>query len=97
MKIGDVVTLNTEMLNCKPGTRGVVFNIYQDFDDPSKEGVQIIFENGNYDGFSVVDQELFLDEEDVRYIPFYIRDYKFTNVMKVSRDFEKGFWDEIFR
>jgi len=97
MKIGDVVTLNTEMLDCKPGTRGVVFNIYKDFDDTSKQGVQIIFENGNYDGFSAADQELFLEEQDIRYIPFYVRDYKFTNVIKLSKDFEKGYWDELFR
>jgi len=97
MKVGDVVTLNTEMLGCRPGTRGVVFNTYQDFDDSSKEGVQVIFENGNYDGFSVTDQKLFLQDEYVTYIPFFVREYKFENVMKVSQDFENGFWDEIFR
>jgi len=97
MKVGDVVTLNTEMLGCRPGTRGVVFNTYQDFDNSSKEGVQVIFENGNYDGFSVTDQKLFLQDEYVTYIPFFVREYKFENVMKVSQDFENGFWDEIFR
>ena len=94
--IGDVVTLNTEMLGCKPGTRGVVFNSYTDFDDPTKNGVQIIFENGQYDGFSASDQHVFLESEHVDYIPFYIRGYKFENVLKVSRDFVNGFWDEIF-
>ena len=83
MKVGDVVTLNTEMLECRPGTRGVVFNTYQDFDNSSKLGCQIIFENGNYDGFSVADQELFLEEEYVKYTPFYIIDYKFTNVINL--------------
>jgi hypothetical protein len=97
MNVGNVVTLKQEMLGCKPGTRGVVFNTYQDFDDPNKLGCQIIFENGNYDGFSVTEQKLFLDEEYVKYIPFYIREYKFENVIKVSKDFESGLWDDIFR
>ena len=94
--IGDVVTLNTAMLGCNPGTRGVVFNSYTDFDNPAETGVQIIFENGEYDGFSASDQNTFLEPENVEYIPFYIRDYKFENVMKVTRDFVNGFWDEIF-
>ena len=96
MEIGDVVTLRTEMLGCKPGTRGVVFNTYQDFDEPSKLGCQIIFENGNYDGFSVIDQNSYLDKVDVKYIPFYIREYKFESVMKVWKDYETGFWDILF-
>jgi len=97
LNVGSVVTLAMPMLGCKPGTRGVVFNLYPDFDDPKKKGAQIIFENGNYDGFSAEDQDTFLNEENVRYIPFYIREYKFENVLKVSKDFREGLWDEIFR
>lgn len=96
-RIGDVVTLNTAMLGCRPGTRGVVFNRYPDFDDMNKMGVQVIFENGEYDGFSYEDQQTFLEKEHVKYIPFFIREYEFENVMKLSRDFKEGFWDEIFR
>jgi len=96
-KIGDVVALNTPMLGCQPGTRGVVFNRYPDFDDMNKMGIQVIFENGEYDGFSIEDQGHFLVKERVQYIPFYIREYKFENVMKVTKDFRDGFWDEIFR
>ena len=95
MELGDVVTLNTPMLDCRPGTRGVVFNIYQDFDDKSKQGVQIIFENGNYDGFSYDDQKYFLKEEKV--FPYQKLPYEFTNVIKLSQDFKKGYWDNIFR
>ena len=104
MKVGDVVTLLVPCLGCTPGTKGVVFNVYEDFDqhisalnDPDKVGVQIIFKNGEYDGFSYNDQETFLKKEKVKFIPFYIREYQFQNVMKVSQDFRNGFWDEIFK
>lgn len=97
LEVGDVVTLSTSVLGNKPGTRGVVYDVYEDFDDQTKRGASIIFENGNYDGFSYEDQQIMLNEEDVKYIPFWVRDYKFINVMKVSEDFRNGFWDEIFR
>lgn len=96
LKIGDVVTTSVDILGCKPGTRGVVYETYPDFDIPGKTGASIIFENGEYDGFSVHDQGMFLNEELVQYIPFYIKDYKFTNVMKLSQDYRNGFWGEIF-
>jgi len=97
LKVGDVVTTALEVLGCSPGTRGVVYEVYQDFDDPKKTGASIIFENGNYDGFSAEEQEIMLNEEKVMYIPFYLRDYKFENVVKLTQDYEKGLWDEIFR
>ncbi len=103
LKVGDVVTLAIPMLGCNPGSRGVVINTYEDFDqhvsamgDPDKVGVQVIFENGEYDGFSVEEQGIYFNEEQVEYVPFYVLDYKFTNVMKVTEDFNNGFWDEIF-
>jgi len=96
-RIGDVVTLTLDCLGNSPGTRGVVFNRYPDFDDMNKMGVQIIFENGEYDGFSYEDQQVFLKREDVQYIPFSIREYKFENVTKMSLQFKNGYWDEIFR
>ena len=96
LKVGDVVTLAMPMLECNPGTRGVIYDVYKDFDDPNKRGVSIIFENGKYDGFSHEDQQVFLNEEHVQYVPFYINDYKFTNVMRLSKDYKNGLWDEVF-
>jgi len=96
LNVGNVVTVKSEILGCKIGTKGVVYNLYPDFDEPMRFGASIIFENGKYDGFSVNDQELFLNEESVKCIPFYIRGYKFINVMKLSQDFEKDYWGEIF-
>jgi len=96
MKVGDVVHNTIEVLGNKPGTRGVIYEIYSDFDDSKQVGISVIFENGEYDGFSKEDQKIFLEKEDVN-IPLDIKEYKFTNVMKLSQDFNKGFWDEIFR
>lgn len=97
LDIGNVVTLKVDMLGNTPGTRGVVYDLYPDFDDSSKNGVSIIFENGDYDGFSIEEQELFLDKDNVINISNKVKDYKFENVMKLSRDFDNGLWDEIFR
>jgi len=96
LNVGDVVTLAVPVLGNDIGSMGVVYNTYTDFDDDTKEGISVIFENGEYDGFSFDDQEVYLNEENVKCIPFYIRGYKFTNVMKLSQDFEKDFWGEIF-
>ena len=96
LKVGDVVALAMPMLKCDPGTRGVVYDVYEDFDDHKREGACIIFENGEYDGFSFEEQNLYLNIENVLFIPFYIREYKFKNVMKLSEDYKKGYWDEIF-
>lgn len=97
LNIGDVVTLKIGMLGNKPGTRGVVYEEYPDFDDIGEKGVSIIFENGNYDGFSFEDQDLFLEKENVINISNEIKNYKFEHVMKLSKDFDNGLWDEIFR
>jgi len=96
MNVGDVVTNKIKVLGNDPETRGVVYEIYADFDDPREQGVSVIFKNGEYDGFSHEDQKLFLNEESVP-VPYWIRDYQFTNVMKLSQDFRNGFWDEIFQ
>ena len=97
LKVGDVVTTAMPLLNCGTGTRGVVYEVYQDFDDSDKQGASVIFENGDYDGFSYEDQQIMLNEEKVTYIPFWVREYKFKNVMKLTQDYERGTWDEIFR
>lgn len=97
LQIGDVVTLTTNLLGNEKNTKGVVYDLYPDFDYIGKLGASIIFENGEYDGFSLEEQERFLKKENIKYIPFYIREYNFKNVMNLSQDFENGFWDEIFK
>jgi len=96
LNVGDVVTLAIPMLGCNTGTRGVVFEVYEDFDDSSKQGAQIIFENGDYDGFSYEEQQMYLNEETV--FPYQKRhDYVFENVITVSRDFRNGYWDDVLK
>lgn len=93
--IGDVVTLAIPMLGHNPGARGVVYEVYEDFDIPGRQGASIIFENGNYDGFSAEEQEIFLNEENV--FPYQKKKfYKFENVLKLMQDYRNGYWDEIF-
>jgi len=96
MKIGDIVKLTVECLGNSPGARGVVYDLYQDFDDVTKQGASIIFENGEYDGFSLKEQSSFLEKEHTDFVPSHIREYKFENVIKLSQDFERGNWKEIF-
>jgi hypothetical protein len=87
--IGDKFKLKQNMLGNSAGAVGYVFNEYQDFDYSDKMGIQIIFPNGNYDGFSYDEQNLFLE-----YLEHSqeCSHYKFTNVMQVDRDFQKGYW-----
>ena len=37
LEVGDVVALNMPMIGCEIGTRGVVYETYQDFDDKKKQ------------------------------------------------------------
>jgi hypothetical protein len=87
--IGMKFKLLYPMLGNPAETEGYVFNQYEDFDDPEEYGIQIIFPNGEYDGFSAREQHLYL-----KYVcacPEY-SDYNFRNVMQVSEDFRKGYW-----
>ena len=87
--IGHKFALKWEMFGLPLGSIGYAFSEYPDFDDPMELGVQIIFQNGNYDGFGVEEQNMFLTDlgMDERYA-----NYNFTNVMQVTRDFNRGYW-----
>jgi hypothetical protein len=88
--IGLKVTLKQNCLGNKINTVGYVFNLYPDFDRKDKVGIQVIFENGNYDGFSVEEQKLFLKmgKIDPRY-----SNYVFRSVAQVNYDFYDGYWN----
>ena len=88
--IGDTVVLLREVLGNDAGTKGVVYEEYDLGDGP---GASVIFENGNYDGFSVDDQKNFLHHVG-HYNP--CENYQFTNVMQLSRDFDAGFFNDAF-
>ncbi len=83
MKIGTLVELKSPLLGNAVHARGVCFYNYG-------SGVQLVFENGEYDGFDKDEQEFYLQP-----IGFVEEnsDYKFTNVLQVLRDFDKGYFN----
>jgi hypothetical protein len=93
MQVGTIVRLKVTCLGNPAGTLGVIFNHYED-------GIQAIFKNGDYDGFSLTcdtngisEAEHFL--EPVSFAP-WLADYQFQSVMKVSWDFSSGVFDKVW-
>jgi hypothetical protein len=84
--VGTIVKLKLEMLGNPKDSLGVAFNDYGD-------GTQFIFANGNYDGFSIEEQEMF-----VEHVGFdeSVAKYKFTNVIQLSNDFASGMFNTVF-
>lgn len=87
--VGDQYRLKRDMLGCKAGTIGTVFEEYGDFVVKGGTGRQIIFSNGLYDGFSVKEQELYLEYAGHDY---RAEDFIFDNVLQVEKYFRKGYW-----
>ena len=87
--IGSVWALKVDCLGNPAGTLGYCFEEYKDYEIRGATGIQVIFPNGEYCGFSAKEQEEFFDfvNYDMRYVY-----YKFTNVINVSLDFNKGYW-----
>ena len=90
LKIGDIVALRVICLGNPIGTLGVVFHEYE---LGPRTGVQVIFRNGEYDGFGEDEQESLLN-----YVAHNkeLENYQFTNVMKLSEDFRKGHFKSVF-
>lgn len=86
MEVGTIVLLKTPMLGEQLHSIGVVFNKYDD-------GVQIIFENGGYDGFSDSEQKDFLMEKG---LDEKTSTYQFKNIFQMERDYEAHTWDHAF-
>ena len=57
LKLGDIVLLKEPILNNTTYSVGICYDEYTIGDS---QGVSIIFENGNYDGFSNDEQDLYL-------------------------------------
>lgn len=83
-KVGDVVYLKTPCLGNKIGAPGVVIQQYDIGYGPS---VQIIFKNGEYDGFSPEEQSDFLAAVGHCTV---LENYTFNNVIQLTRDFQRG-------
>lgn len=88
LTVGSRVILLRDMMREKVGSIGFVVEEYPDF-DKNGNGVSIIFQNGSFDGFSVNEQNLFLQNlgVDSRY-----ERYPFEHVMKVNKDYRNGYW-----
>jgi hypothetical protein len=89
--VGDIVELKKECLGNDEGTEGVVYEVYHL--TPEERGVSVIFENGNYDGFSPMEQQTLLNR--TGHEPS-LAGYQFTNVMQLSKDFNLGVFDVVF-
>ena len=87
--IGWKVGLRQACMGNEPGTIGYVYDQYRDFDLPDDLGVCVIFKNGEYCGFSKLEQGIFFDF--LNPVQEYA-DYVFTNVMQLMRDFRLGTW-----
>ena len=87
--VGQEVYLKREMLGEPIGSKGFVYEVYQDFDNPKLDAVSIIFEDGGHDGFSFEEQKLFLEvgRVDSRYSR-----YEFKTVNQVWKDYRDGYW-----
>ena len=97
MKVGTICKLKVDCLGNKAGTLGVVFLDYG-------TGFQVIFENGNYDGFSVIPnlEGLGVPDKKVVEAAYFLEEvgfeeslagYQFTNVMQVAADYRKGLFN----
>jgi len=92
MKVGTIVELNTTYQKDIIIAKGVVFATY--LDDESKLGVRVIFENGYFDKFPYKEQEEYLTE-----LGFSEEhsNYVFVDIPSVSRNFESGYWESVFK
>ncbi len=89
LKIGSKVILLRDMLGEKSGSVGYVYEMYPHPEETDRFGVSVIFSCGGYDGFSPMEQDLFLEylSDDPHY-----SNYVFRNVMQVYRDFQHDYW-----
>lgn len=92
MIVGTIVELLVACLGNPAGTKGVVYEQYNLGDGPA---VSVIFKNGDYDGFSPDEQKSFLKEVGITHDPD-VANYKFKNVMILSRDFSAGKFKSVF-
>jgi len=91
-KVGSLIKLKEQCLGNPHGTVGYVYETYIDYNYQNQKGISIIFPNGNYDGFSYNDQHIFIDPEFNQETDFK---YEFKNVMKLSYDFNRGFFNKV--
>lgn len=90
--LGMVCTIGVPCLGNPAGSLGVV---YEHYTLGGHHGVSIIFQNGNYDGFSERCLEM-LDVVPAR-LSRSLCNYEFESVGKLSSDFQRGLFNHAFR
>lgn len=82
INVGDVVQLKKPLLGNQKNALGICYEKYRLIEP----GWSFIFQNGNYDGFCEWEVRKFLRV--VGHVTS-VEDYRFSNVMQLSRDFSK--------
>lgn len=90
--IGTKLKLKVSCLNNLEGSIGICYEVYN---RDLYKVYSFIFPNGNYDGFSEKDLELFFDADYMKY-ETNVANYKFRNVIALSNDFKNGYWKNYF-
>ena len=95
-----IAKVDIKALGVRAGDLGVVFNVYS---DSAGTGFQVMFSNGEYNGFSEDEQmgERFVTEADyflevLDLIP-ELSAYRFKNVIQLSEDYRKGVFNVGFK
>lgn len=88
-RIGQVVMCKSEHMGVPICAIGIVFDEYVIGND---DGVQVIWQNGEYCGYSRDEEPSFYDKTQVQ-IPL---NYQFTNVIKLREDFLRGNFHQYF-
>ena len=91
LRVGSIVKLGRECLDCSINTIGVCYEVYN---IGNREGFSIIFSNGNYDGFSNEDLKIF-EVKKIGYVS-KLSKYKFISVLKLADDFQDGHFNDGF-
>lgn len=86
---GVIVEAKVGFLGVGVGVRGIVYETYKDFDKPEAYGWSIIFENGDYDGFSLRERK---EMGMIKVIGVHppSQDYEFRNVTELSKDWKEN-------
>ena len=100
LHVGTFVQLKRHCLFNPEGTVGVVYEVYERTwrakEDHERFGISVIFPNGRHDGFSASERQLLLtviggctDQA--------VRNYHFTHVTQLMRDYEQGLFTRAFQ
>lgn len=84
--VGTTLKLKIPVLKCLPGDTGTCIAVIEDIP-------MFIFKNGKFDGFSIEDINTFFEEASIDFNQ-KVAGYKFTNVIRLNWDYEKGVFND---